>query len=181
MHVLPLIVPLYIHWHMHPPIQMLWVGRPAHPFVVGGGWVFRKVRSRLRVVGWCTFMYNNPRLSPHLLCVCGRMGWQSFWQQKHESAHALIPWFLLTPNYSFPSLHASLLFFSNVVLPGYIQSHTPALPILINPSSPAHTYPIIFHSVLFSPMIFHNNTPLPFLPLPPTARQASLIQQPSSN
>lgn len=50
-----------------------------------------------------------------------------------------------------------------------------------DPSPLAHPYPVIFHPLLLSPVVFHNNTPLPFLPPPPTARQAYLIPQPSSN
>lgn len=45
----------------------------------------------------------------------------------------------------------------------------------------AHSSPAIFYPLLLSPVVFHNNRPLPFLPPPPTARQAYLIPQPSSN
>lgn len=38
----------------------------------------------------------------------------------------------------------------------------------------------IFLAILSSPMVFHKNTPLPFLLPPPTARQACLIPQPSN-
>lgn len=50
-----------------------------------------------------------------------------------------------------------------------------------DPSPLAHPCPVIFYPLLLSPVVFHNNTPLPFLPPPPTARQAYLIPQPSSN
>ena len=62
-------------------------------------------------------------------------------------------------------------------------SLTPLYPPCSNsdPSPLAHPYPVIFHPLLLSPVVFHNNTPLPFLPPPPTARQAYLIPQPSSN
>lgn len=50
-----------------------------------------------------------------------------------------------------------------------------------DPSPLAHPYPFIFYPLLLSPMVFHNNTPLPFLPPPPTARQAYLIPQPRCN
>lgn len=50
-----------------------------------------------------------------------------------------------------------------------------------DPSPLAHPYPFIFYPLLLSPVVFHNNTPLPFLPPPPTARQAYLIPQPRCN
>lgn len=84
MHALPLIVRLVcVGIRTHPPTCSDWGSQPTLLWWGEGGWVERS-EAELHVVGWSTFMSNNPSLRPHLLGVCGRTGLQSFRQQQHE-------------------------------------------------------------------------------------------------
>lgn len=66
----------------HPHAQTGAASPPFYGWGRGNEW--KRSEAELHVVGWSTFMSNNPSLRLHLLCVWGWTGWQSFRHQQHE-------------------------------------------------------------------------------------------------